>query len=161
YPYVPVAGVPNKAPRVQAFFGTPQDLAMRLGKAVSTSRWSLASAILFDEAYSDDMVSVCYNLGSRYYGNFQASLGSFQTYKASAALNLRNEHLHPGKEEHSDIVTAIRRRASVLVRESSILINVSPIAVLDDDDNNSTGDSHLTKSLSKQAAKNLHLLTKA
>lgn len=160
YPYVPVAGLPNKAPRVQAFFGTPQDLAMKLGKAVSTSRWSLASAVLFDEAYSDDMVSIFYNVGCRYYGNFQDSLGSFQTYKASAALNLRNEHLHPGKE-NSDIVTAIRRKAGVLVRESSILINVSPIAVLDDDDNTLAVESHLAKSLSKQASKNLHQLTKA
>lgn len=161
YPYAPVAGVAAKSPQVQAFFGTPQDLAMRLGRAVSASRWSLASAILFDEAHSDDMISVFYNLGYRYYGNFQDSLGSFQTYKASATLNLRNEHLHPGKEEASDIVTAIRRKAGVLVRESSILINVSPATVLDDDDNNNVDESRLVTSLSKQAAKNLRRLTKA
>ncbi|RJE24669.1 beige BEACH domain-containing protein [Aspergillus sclerotialis] len=161
YPYVPPPGPSIKTPRVQAFFGTPQDLAMRLGKAVSTSRWSLASGILFDEAYSDDTVSIFYNIGARYYGNFQDSLGSFQTYKASAALNLRNELLHPGKEEHSDIVTAIRRKAGVLVRESSILVNVSPVAVLNDGDNNNVDEAYLAKSLSRQAAKNLHQLTKA
>lgn len=161
YPHVPAAGSPTKPLRVQAFFGTPQDLATRLGKAVSTSRWSLASATLFDEAYSDDMISVIYNLGSRYYGNFQDSLGSFQTYKASAALNLRNEQLHPGKEEVSDIVTAIRRKAGVLVHENSIMINVSPTIILDDDDNNVVDESRLARSLSRQAAKSLQQLTKA
>lgn len=134
---------------------------MRLGKGVSTSRWSLANGILYDEAFSDDMVAVFYNLGPRYFGNFQDCLGSFQTYKASATLNLRNEHLHPGKEESSDIVIAIRRRASTLVHESSILINVSPVAVLDDDDSNNVDESQLIKSLSRKAAKSLQQLTKA
>lgn len=161
YPSVPVTNVPNKIPRVQAFFGTPQDLAMRLGKGVSTSRWSLAGATLFDEAYSDDMIAVFYNLGPRYYGNFQDCMGSFQTYRASAALNVRNEHLHPGKEESSDIVTAIRRKASALVREGSILVNVSPVAVLDEDDSNTVDESQLVRCLSRPAAKNLQQLTKA
>ncbi|KAL2846439.1 hypothetical protein BJY01DRAFT_213407 [Aspergillus pseudoustus] len=161
YPCMPAVTASNRSPRIQAFLGTPQDLAMRIGKGVSTSRWSLANAILFGEAYSDDMIAVFYNLGPRYYGNFQDCLGSFQTYRASATLNLRNEHLHPGKEEQSDIVTAIRRKASTLVRESAILINVSSWAILDDDDNNTTDESQLIKSLSKQAAKHLHQLTKA
>jgi hypothetical protein len=161
YPCMPAASALNRPPRVQAFFGTPQDLAMRLGKGVSTSRWSLANAILFEDAYSDDMIAVFYNLGPRYYGNFQDCLGSFQTYKASAALNLRNEHLHPGKEESSDIVTAIRRKASTLVREGSIAVNVSPLSILDDDDSNNIDESRLVKFLSKQAAKNLHQLTKS
>ena len=160
YPNVPMESAPNKSPRVQAFFGTPQDLAMRLGRGVSSSRWSLAGAILFDDAYSDDMIAVFYNLGPRYYGNFQDCLGSFQTYRASATLNLRNEHLHPGKEENSDIVTAIRRKASTLVREGSILINVSPIAVLDDDDSNNVDESQLVRCLSRHAARNLQQLTK-
>ncbi|KAJ5723570.1 hypothetical protein N7488_001605 [Penicillium malachiteum] len=161
YPTAPTANHPSQSPRIQAFFGTPQDLAMRLGKGVSTSQWSLANGILLDEAFSDDLIAVFYNLGPRYYGNFQDCLGSFQTYRASATLNLRNEHLHPGKEESSDIVTAIRKRASTLVRESSILINVSPVAILDDDDSNNVDESQLIKFLSKQAAKSLQQLTKA
>lgn len=161
YPSTPSSSHPHKPPRIQAFFGTPQDLAMRLGKGVATSRWSLANGILYDETFSDDMVAVFYNLGPRYFGNFQDCLGSFQTYKASATLNLRNEHLHPGKEESSDIVTAIRRRASSLVHESSILVNVSPVAVLDDDDSNNVNESQLIKRLSRQAAKSLRQLTKA
>ena len=106
------------------------------------------------------MIAVIYNLGPRYHGNFQDCLGSFQTYRASATLNLRNEHLHPGKEENSDIVTAIRRKASTLVREGSILINVSPIAVLDDDDSNNVDESQLIRCLSRHAARNLQQLTK-
>ncbi|KAL4887707.1 hypothetical protein BJY04DRAFT_225582 [Aspergillus karnatakaensis] len=160
YPSVPLASAPNRSPRVQAFLGTPQDLAMKIGRGVSNSRWSLANANLLGEAYSDDMIAVFYNLGPRYYGNFQDCLGSFQTYRASATLNLRNEHLHPGKEEQSDIVTAIRRKASTLVREGAILINVSPWCILDDDDNNATDETQLIKSLSKPAGKHLKQLIK-
>ncbi|KAL4797527.1 hypothetical protein BDV19DRAFT_387329 [Aspergillus venezuelensis] len=161
YPSLPLASAPHRSPRVQAFLGTPRDLAMKIGRGVSSSRWSLANALLFGEAYSDDMISVFYNLGPRYYGNFQDCLGSFQTYRASATLNLRNEHLHPGKEEQSDIVTAIRRKASTLVREAAILINVSPWSILDDDDSNTTDESQLIKSLSKPASKHLTQLIKA
>ncbi|KAH8701772.1 Beige/BEACH domain protein [Talaromyces proteolyticus] len=161
YPSTPVARSSHKHPRVQAFLGTPQDLAVSLGKGVCTSKWSLAGATLFEDTFSDDLVSVFYHLGPRYYGNFQDCLGSFQTYKASAALNLRNESLHPGKEEHSDIITAIRQKASGLVHESSFLLNISPTAILDDDDSNHIDESQLVKSLSKQAAKNLQQMIKS
>ncbi|KAL4979500.1 hypothetical protein BDW66DRAFT_148239 [Aspergillus desertorum] len=160
YPCAPLPSALNRSPRVQAFFGTPRDLAMKLGRGVSSSRWSLANAVLLGEAYGDDMVAVFYNLGPRYYGNFQDCLGSFQTYTASAALNLRNEHLHPGREEQSDIVIAIRRKASALIRENGILINVSARSILADDDSNTTDQSQLIKSLSKQAGKLLNQYTK-
>ncbi|OAX79358.1 hypothetical protein ACJ72_06324, partial [Emergomyces africanus] len=161
YPSIPATSMPHRLPRIQAFLGTPEDLATRLGKGVSTSRWSLASAILFDEAFTDDIIAVFCHLGPRYHGNFQDCLGSFQTYKASAQLNLRNENLHPGKEEHSDIVAVIRRKASTLISEASVVLNISPMTVLDDDDSNNVDESQLVKSLSKQAAKNLNHLTKA
>ncbi|KAI9375761.1 hypothetical protein BJX61DRAFT_548791 [Aspergillus egyptiacus] len=161
YPSMPLSSAPNHSPRVQAFLGTPKDLAMKIGRGVSSSRWSLANAILFGEAYSDDIISVFYNLGFRYYGNFQDCLGSFQTYRASATLNLRNEHLHPGKEEQSDIVIAIRRKASALIREGAILINVSPWSLLVDDDSNNGDGSRLIKLLSKQAGTHLRQLSKA
>ncbi|KAI2794002.1 hypothetical protein POX_a00592 [Penicillium oxalicum] len=160
YPTVPVSNHPHRPPRIQAFFGTPQDLAMRLGKGVSSSRWSLSNGLLFDEAYSDDLIAVFYNLGPRYFGNFQDCLGSFQTYKASATLNLRNEHLHPGREEESDIIMAIRRRASTLVPEGSVLINLTPVAVLDSNDSNNVDETQLSKSLSRTAAKSLQHVTK-
>ncbi|KKZ59007.1 hypothetical protein EMCG_00872 [[Emmonsia] crescens] len=161
YPSIPASSAPHRLPRVQAFLGTPEDLATRLGKGVSTSRWSLASAILFNEAFTDDIIAVFCHLGPRYHGNFQDCLGSFQTYKASAHLNLRNENLHPGKEEQSDIVAVIRQKASTLIPEGSVLLNISPMTVLDDDDSNNVDESQLVKSLSKQAARNLNHLTKA
>lgn len=145
---------------VQAFLGTPQDLASRLGRGLISSQWRLASAHLFGEALSDDLIAVHHQLGPRYSGNYQDCLGSFQTYQASAALNLRNESLHPGKEEKSDIVTAIRSKASCLLPESKILLNISPIAVLDDDDHNNIDETQLIKSLSKPATKNLRNITR-
>lgn len=161
YPQAPIPRPNQKVPRVQAFLGTPQDLAARIGKGVSTSRWSLASAVLFEEAFTDDIISVVCQLGPRYYGNFQDCLGSFQTYRASAALNLRNENLHPGKEEQSDIVAVIRQKASFLIPESSILLNISPTAVLDGQDTNDIDESELANLLSKNAAKHLSQFIKA
>ncbi|KAH0562402.1 hypothetical protein GP486_002903, partial [Trichoglossum hirsutum] len=146
---------------VQVFLGTPADLSSRIGKDVVFSRWSLASAHLFDESLSDDLIAVHYRLGPRYNGNFQDCLGSFQTYEASAALNMRNEIMHPGKEEKSEIVAAIRQKASSILPESRILLNISPTAVLDDDDRNNIDESQLIRSLSRSAAKTLQRLTRS
>ena len=161
YPSQPPATKTNGPPRIQAFFGTPQDLSQGITKWSSMSRWSLASAVLYQDIFSDDLIAVIYNLGPAYHGNFQDCLGSFQTYKASAALNLRNESLNAGKEEKSDVVLAIRHKASSLVQESSILLNVSPAAVLDNDDRNNIDESQLIKSLSKTAARNLQQYMRA
>ncbi|KAI9684831.1 MAG: hypothetical protein M1829_000206 [Trizodia sp. TS-e1964] len=145
---------------VQIFLGTPQNLSSRLGKGILLSRWSLALAHLFEEVLSDDLIAVYYRLGPQYNGNFQDCLGSFQTYDASAALNVRNETLHPGRESKSDIVLAIRDKASVLLPENRILLNISPTAVLDSNDRNNIDESQLIKSLSKRAGKNLKHLTR-
>lgn len=160
YPSVPPVDALGKGLRVQAFFGTPQDLAVRIAKRACSSKWSLASAVLFAETFSDDLISVFYQLGPRYYGNFQDCLGSFQTYAASAALNVRHENLHPGNDEQSDILAAVRQKASTLIEETSVLINISPIAVLDSEDRNNIDESQLVKSLSEIAAKNLQQYTK-
>ncbi|KAI9774489.1 MAG: hypothetical protein M1835_006031, partial [Candelina submexicana] len=146
---------------VQVFLGTPQDLSARQGKNLVSTRWSLASAYLFEEALSKDLVAVYFQLGPRYHGNFQDCLGSFQTYEASAALNIINEDSNPNKYEKSDIVRAIRSKAGNLVPESRILFNVSPNAVLDDDDRNNIDESQLLKSLSKPAGRVLRNLTRS
>lgn len=152
--------VKRKSNPVQAFIGTPQDLASRLGKGLINSEWRFASAHLFGDTLSDDLIAVHHQLGPRYNGNYQDCLGSFQTYQASAALNLRNESLHPGKEEKSDIVTAIRLKASCLLPEYKVLLNISPATVLDDNDHNNIDETHLVKSLSKLAVKNLRNVTR-
>jgi hypothetical protein len=144
---------------VQAFIGTPQDLSARLGPGVVFSRWSLASAHLFEDALSDDLVAVYFRLGPRYNGNFQDCLGSFQTYEASAALGMRNELMHPGKDESSDIISAIREKASNLVPENRILLSILPSAVISDDNRHKAHESQFLRGLNRMAANNLFQLT--
>ena len=154
YPASPPAKASEDS-KVQAFFGTPRDLSPSTIGEVCSSKWSLASGVLFQETLSDDLLAVFYHLGPHYYGNFQDCLGSFQTYEASAALNLRNESLNPGREDHSELILAIRQKASNLVREDSILLNFSPAAVLDSDERNHIDESQLVRFLSKPAGKTL------
>lgn len=144
---------------VQAFLGTPHDLSTRLGRGVVFSRWSLASAHLLEDCLSDDLIAVHHQLGARYNGNFQDCLGSFQTYQASAALGMRNELMHPGKDETSDILAAIRDKASILVPETRILLSILPTAVLGDDDRHKTYETQLLKGLNRTATNNLFQLT--
>ncbi|KAB8296169.1 hypothetical protein EYC80_008954 [Monilinia laxa] len=144
---------------VQAFLGTPQDLSTRLGRGVVFSRWSLASAHLIEDVISDDLVAVYYRLGPRYNGNFQDCMGSFQTYEASAALGMRQELMHPGKEENSDILKAIRGKASVLVPESRIILSILPTAILSEEDRLKGPESQLLRGLNRTASNNLFQLT--
>ncbi|PVI05394.1 beach-domain-containing protein [Periconia macrospinosa] len=145
---------------ILAFLGTPRNLAPRLGRNVLCSRLSVASFHLFSEPLSDELIAVYHKLGPRYCGNFQDRLGSFQTYRTSAELHVQNEILHPGKEERSDIVTAIRTSAGLLMPESKILLNFSPSSVMDDDDRNGIDESQLILSLSKDSARVLHKFTR-
>ena len=147
---------PKQTP-VQVFLGTPQDLSSRVGQHVVSCRWSLASFHLFGEVLSDDLVVVYYRLGPRYAGNFQDCLGSFQTYEASAMLNMRNESMHPGKEDKSDIVAAVRLKASSILPEARVLLHISPLAVFDGMED----ESPLLGAVSKQAANNLHQATRS
>ena len=150
----------NKTNPVQAFLGTPRDLSNQIGPGRVFSKWSVASAHLFEDVLSDDLLAVHFRLGPRYQGNFQDCLGGFQTYEASAALGLRNEVFHPGKDESSDILKAIRDKASTIIPESKILTSTLPKATFRHD-----GDfveSLLFRSLPRTAASNLlHLTTKA
>jgi hypothetical protein len=126
----------RQARAVQAFFGTPADLAARLGRNQITERWSLASAHLYQIPLTDELVAVHHKLGPRYYGNMQDCLGPLLTYQASAELNRYNELLHPDKSENSDIVTATESRGSDVMPESRLLLSVSPMAILDPDVSN-------------------------
>ncbi|TAQ86218.1 hypothetical protein B7494_g5457 [Chlorociboria aeruginascens] len=155
--FTPSSAKPNP---VQSFLGTPKDLSARLGPGIISSRWSLASAHLFEEVLNDDLVAVYYRLGPRYNGNFQDSLGSFQTYEASAALNVRNELSHPGKDQRSDILVAIRQKASALVPESRILLSVLPTAVLGNDDRRESHELQLFRGLNRAASNSLFQLTR-
>jgi hypothetical protein len=147
----------NKTNPVQAFLGTPRDLSNQIGPGLVFSKWSLASAHLFEDVLSDDLLAVHFRLGPRYQGNFQDCLGGFQTYEASAALGLRNEVFHPGKDESSDILKAIRDKASTIIPESKILTSTLPKATFRHD--GEFVDSLLFRSLSRTSASNLLQLT--
>ncbi|KAF3933653.1 hypothetical protein ABW20_dc0101023 [Dactylellina cionopaga] len=146
---------PTPTTAVQAFLGTPADLSPRIGHGVLSSKWSVANAYLIEEIISDDLIAVHYNLGPRYYGNFQDCLGSFQTYEASASLNMRNEAMHPGKEEKSDIISAIRQKASTVMGENKVILNISATGILDDNYDSPNNVSILMEKITRQACKNL------
>ncbi|KAF5021959.1 hypothetical protein F66182_5999 [Fusarium sp. NRRL 66182] len=143
----------NKTNPVQAFIGTPKELSNQIGPGLVFSRWSLASAHLFEDALSDDFLAVHHGLGPRYQGNFQDSLGGFQTYEASATLGLRNEIAHPGKGETSDIIRAVREKAGSLLPESKILLSILPTATFPE--NVQFYDTGLLRSLPRNCARNL------
>ncbi|KAK5656205.1 hypothetical protein OQA88_4966 [Cercophora sp. LCS_1] len=149
----------NKTNPVQAFLGTPRDLSTQVGPGLIYSKWSLASAHLFEDVLSDDLLAVHFRLGPRYQGNFQDCLGGFQTYEASAALGLRNDVFHPGKDENSDILKAIRDKASTIVPEHKIVMSTLSRTVFRVDGRFT--ESLLFRSLSKNSASSLfHSTTK-
>jgi len=84
----------DKSRPVQAFVGTPWDLATRLGRNISSLKWSLSSLYLFSEVLNLEVVLVYYMLGPAYDGNFQDGLGSFFTYESSSRLTLLEERQH-------------------------------------------------------------------
>ncbi|KAF8460336.1 hypothetical protein BDZ91DRAFT_739593 [Kalaharituber pfeilii] len=157
YPQSP----PTETQPVQLFLGTPSQLSPRVGHGLVSSKWSLGTAHLFDDILSDDLIAVHYRLGPRYFGNFQDCLGSFQTYEASASLNMRNELMHPGREEKSDIIAAIRHKASGILPEAKILLSISATSVLDDNTGNNIDESQLAKSLSRKSASTLQAWVRA
>ncbi|KAL8838788.1 MAG: hypothetical protein Q9176_004861 [Flavoplaca citrina] len=138
---------------VQAFVGTPQDLASRLGKDVVFSQWRLASAYVFSDFLSDDLVAVHYELGPRYYGNYQDCLGSFNTYQAASSLKIRNDCLHSGKPQHSDIIRAMEMGAGELLPEKTIMLGLSPWNVLSIHNIGSPEESNAPVYLSKTATR--------
>jgi hypothetical protein len=143
----------NKTNPVQAFLGTPRELSSQVGSGLIFSRWSLASAHVFEDVLSDDYLAVHYGLGPRYQGNFQDSLGGFQTYEASAALGLRNEASPRSKDDSSDILKAVREKASSLLPESKILLSILPLATIPE--NVQYLDTGLLRSLPRAAWRNL------
>ncbi|KAF2969112.1 hypothetical protein GQX73_g4499 [Xylaria multiplex] len=142
----------HKTLPIQAFIGTPRELSTHIGGGLIQSKWSLATAHLFDEVLSDDFLAVPSRLGVHYQGNFQDCLGGFQTYAASAALGLRNELVSTGKED-SDIMKVIRDRASHLIPEQHILYSLMPSSIFREKEH--FGESQLFRSLSRGPAHTL------
>lgn len=147
----------QKSMPVQAFLGTPRELTTYLGPGLVISKWSLASAHLFEEALSDDLLAVPSRLGPRYQGNFQDCLGGFQTYQASAALGLRNDLVSTGKDGASDIIKVIRDKAGYLMPEQRILLSIMPSSIFRE--KVPLGDSQLFRALSRGPANALIQMT--
>ncbi|GAB7347328.1 hypothetical protein MBLNU459_g4272t1 [Dothideomycetes sp. NU459] len=114
---------------VQAFFGTPQDLASQSSERMTKSLWSLANAHLYETCLPMETITVHHKLGPRYCGNFQDCIGPFLTYRASAELNRYNESILAEKADKSEIVQATQQRGVDLLPESKLLISVSAESV--------------------------------
>ena len=143
----------TKPQPVKAFVGTPQSLS--LGAKISSTKWSLASAHLYDDLLSDEVIAVHHSVGPRYNGNYQDTLGSFHTYEASSLLSIKNELLYPGKDApKSHIVVATKYKASELLPERRVLLSILPVSVLGEDRTDSEA-SQLEAGLSREAAGNL------
>lgn len=149
----------SKQRDVQAFVGTPRDLATSTGSFTS-SKWSLASAHLFDDILSDELIAVHHQLGPHYNGHFQDCLGSFQTYDASAALSMKTELLRPSKDDKSDIMTAIKGTGSMILAEKHTMLSILPTAIISESSKTDIETSQLYRGLSKAAANNLYLRAK-
>ncbi|PNS13901.1 Beige 1 [Sphaceloma murrayae] len=151
----------NQAPRpVQAFLGTPQDLAAQNEDGSAGSSWSLASAHLYDCCLNRDLVAVHHSLGPAYSGNFQDRVGQLLTYDASAALNRYNEEVYGDKAEKSNIVTTIQRRGMDALHESSNLLSAFSTATVNIDGVFGQAIA-LSASLPDNAAKHLQQITRS
>ena len=115
--------------RVQAFFGTPRDLSPRPVGNTLSSKWRLANAHLFSDVLSDDLILVMKSLGPAYHGNFQDNLGSFQTYRASAALSIRNESHNAAASTSSKIAGILNSESRDLMPERNVVLAISTATV--------------------------------
>lgn len=144
---------------VQAFFGTPHDLASHPPGRESQSRWSLASAHLYDACLSLDMIAVQGAIGARYCGNFQDCIGAFLTYRASAELNRYNETVYKEKGDNSELVRLTQQHGNQILPESKLLISLSASAV--GDINGTVGnDMNIMSVLSDKNAHHYQSLTR-
>ena len=143
----------NKTMPVQAFLGTPRELSSHVGPGLIHTTWSLASAHLFEDVLNDELLAVPSRLGPGYQGNFQDTLGGFQTYKASASLGLQNDLVSTGKNGDSDIMRVIREKAANLIPENRILLSIMPSSIFRESEG--FNESQLFRSLSRGPAHTL------
>jgi hypothetical protein len=91
-----------------------------------------------DEPLDVQIMDVLYNLSPRYHGNFQDSLGKFQTYETSTALNInleaaRRRSTSSGKnnEEQLALMNAIRGTIGNSIPEEKLVFAFSGSNLLD------------------------------
>jgi len=120
---------PPSSPKspVQAFFGTPPSFATP--SQSPSLQWSLSQGHVWSDILPEDLLEIIYHLGPRYHGNFQDSLGQFQTYDASTALNIRLGSMGGAKAEKSVLMAAVRGKGGTWAPETKLLLSVSPLGL--------------------------------
>jgi len=121
------ASAPTPKTPIQAFFGTPPTFANSAAKPVL--QWSLSQAHVWADLLPEDLIEIIFQLGPRYHGNFQDSLGQFQTYDASTALNIRLGAMGGAKAEKSVLMAAVRGKGAAWAPETKLLLSISPLAL--------------------------------
>ncbi|KAF9939088.1 hypothetical protein BGZ65_011543, partial [Modicella reniformis] len=131
---------------VKGCFGRHQKPKMTAKKEGSTLSWNLGPCYLVDEPLDVQIMDVLYNLSPRYHGNFQDSLGKFQTYETSTALNInleaarrRSSSGSKNNEEQVALMNAIRGTIGNSIPEDKLVFAFSGGNLLDSTDTKTVG----------------------
>lgn len=131
---------------VKGYLGRHQKPKMTAKKEGSTLSWNLGPCYLVDEPLDVQIMDVLYNLSPRYHGNFQDSLGKFQTYETSTALNINLEAARrrssPSSRNHEEqvaLMNAIRGTIGNSIPEDKLVFAFSGGNLLDSADTRTVG----------------------
>ncbi|KAG0364972.1 hypothetical protein BGZ54_006992 [Gamsiella multidivaricata] len=131
---------------VRGYLGRHQKPKMTARKDGLTLSWNLGPCYLVDEPLDVQIMDVLYNLSPRYHGNFQDSLGKFQTYETSTALNINLEAARrrssPNSRSHEEqvaLMNAIRGTIGNSIPEDKLVFAFSGRNLLDTTDTRTVG----------------------
>ncbi|KAF9117001.1 hypothetical protein BGX27_007055 [Mortierella sp. AM989] len=131
---------------IKGYLGRHQKPKMTAKKEGSTLSWNLGPCYLVDEPLEVQIMDVLYNLSPRYHGNFQDSLGKFQTYETSTALNINLEAARrrssPNSRNHEEqvaLMNAIRGTIGNSIPEDKLVFAFSGGNLLDAADTRTVG----------------------
>ncbi|KAF9969436.1 hypothetical protein BGZ73_008219, partial [Actinomortierella ambigua] len=122
---------------VKAYLGRHQKPKLNGRREGSTLSWNMGPAYLVSDALDVQIMDVLYNLSPRYHGNFQDSLGKFQTYETSTALNINLEAARRrasstrSHDEQVALMNAIRGTIGNSIPEDKIVFAFSGSNLLD------------------------------
>ncbi|KAG0075751.1 hypothetical protein BGZ90_009531, partial [Linnemannia elongata] len=131
---------------VKGYLGRHQKPKMTAKREGSTLSWNLGPCYLVDEPLDVQIMDVLYNLSPRYHGNFQDSLGKFQTYETSTALNINLElarrRSSPNSRNHEEqvaLMNAIRGTIGNSIPEDKLVFAFSGSNLLASADTRTVG----------------------
>ncbi|CAO3574654.1 unnamed protein product [Mortierella alpina] len=131
---------------VKGYLGRHQKPKMTARREGSTLSWNMGPCYLVDEPLDVQIMDVLYNLSPRYHGNFQDSLGKFQTYETSTALNINLEAARrrssPNSRNHEEqvaLMNAIRGTIGNSIPEDKLVFAFSGGNLLDSADTRTVG----------------------